>query len=914
MSMCRKTMAVILAMIVLISSVARGESVEARTKKVSLSKKKLTLAVGKSVKLKLKNNKKNVKWSVSAKKVVKLNNKNKKGVVVKALKKGTAKVTAKIGKKKYVCRVVVEQKQTPEFKETSTQSDSVSTPNTWNTSNSNAWNTLNPGASSSEQPGGTEQTPEPGKTPEVNDDETSTFMASGIVRDASGNALSGIEVYFGTTDEEEDRITIEEQTVTSEDGRYSIELEKGKENAVRIGGALMLKPVGSSLVKENQASYDIILDKSLIRVTGKVTDASKNTLNNLHLYLSEESADNSVIYNNLGGFWTDSDGKYSQWLEKDTVYSVTSEDTGKTYNLNNLNTADVATYDLKLEDTLCLVEGILKKANGTISTCKEIYVGNRTVQLNDGGRYSFWITQGAILGVSVRLPDCPITCDIGSVTGGEPVTYELVIELEMCNIAGRLVYADKSDVEEFKIGACKEGQDWPVFTELGENGKFGFSLPKGKEYMLKTYIGQKSYSLGMLVAGDEDTYSWELPVSLQKICGSLQDLKKIPILEQKISFYEDTEKKVCNCAVTTDTEGKYEVFLEKGKTYYPVAEVSRAIYDMQPFVVSKNENLDMQIEKELSDICETEIEIKTDYFTVEFSNPSNRMFQRWRFYKDGNGAVGELAWDSYALADKHVYLPTGEKMHLRISDGAQFTMGQVHPQYDFFAGTIIVGDLSTYQKTVSLCKLEGDVCDKAGMPLVSSFTTSASNMTIEGISGYGTMGNICLTLKNISDNTTLASIGDNHIGYGLPGEEYEVMVKVNQNTYDLGTIVADEKNYKWKLDIEFAPIQGKVSHEEAESEEKTLTQNIMDVAEAPSLPSSDSLNGYLRFYEKETDRDSSYQAQCAVLGDSYSLYLEKGKSYYVRRGVQSGSYGNYEWIDCGTIVAGDESTYEIGVK
>ena len=80
-------------------------NVEAKAKP-KLSKKKVTLTVGKKVKLKVKNaGKKKVKWKTSNKKVAKV---NKKGVV-KAKKAGKATITAKVGKKTLKCKVTVKK-------------------------------------------------------------------------------------------------------------------------------------------------------------------------------------------------------------------------------------------------------------------------------------------------------------------------------------------------------------------------------------------------------------------------------------------------------------------------------------------------------------------------------------------------------------------------------------------------------------------------------------------------------------------------------------------------------------------------------------------------------------------------------------------------------------------------------------
>lgn len=69
----------------------------------SLSKKNLTLTVGKSAKLKLKNARKKVTWSCKPSTVAKVNSTGK----VTAKKAGQATVTAKSGGKKYICKVTV---------------------------------------------------------------------------------------------------------------------------------------------------------------------------------------------------------------------------------------------------------------------------------------------------------------------------------------------------------------------------------------------------------------------------------------------------------------------------------------------------------------------------------------------------------------------------------------------------------------------------------------------------------------------------------------------------------------------------------------------------------------------------------------------------------------------------------------
>lgn len=77
-------------------------------KKVKLNKTKIILNVGKTKLLKLKNNKKKIKWSSNKKKIATVTSKGK----VIAKRKGTAIITAKVGKRKYKCKVMVKKKIT----------------------------------------------------------------------------------------------------------------------------------------------------------------------------------------------------------------------------------------------------------------------------------------------------------------------------------------------------------------------------------------------------------------------------------------------------------------------------------------------------------------------------------------------------------------------------------------------------------------------------------------------------------------------------------------------------------------------------------------------------------------------------------------------------------------------------------
>ena len=80
------------------------------SKKPKLSAKSILLKVGQAKVLKVKNTRKKARWSIkSGKKYIKLKAKKRASVKIVGVKKGTAKVQCKIGKKKLDCKVKVQK-------------------------------------------------------------------------------------------------------------------------------------------------------------------------------------------------------------------------------------------------------------------------------------------------------------------------------------------------------------------------------------------------------------------------------------------------------------------------------------------------------------------------------------------------------------------------------------------------------------------------------------------------------------------------------------------------------------------------------------------------------------------------------------------------------------------------------------
>ena len=168
MKKVKKTLAVALTFAMTVVMVP--QSALAAKKQVKLNKKSVSVAVGKTVKVKLKNNKKKVKWTVvSGKKNVALSKKGKTGVTIKRKRVGKAKVQAKIGKKKYVCTVTVTNKnkaQTTVAKKTAAPGNTTGTTAGKNTGSTAAKPTATP-----------TPTPTPTSTPTPTTNPTVTLSA-----------------------------------------------------------------------------------------------------------------------------------------------------------------------------------------------------------------------------------------------------------------------------------------------------------------------------------------------------------------------------------------------------------------------------------------------------------------------------------------------------------------------------------------------------------------------------------------------------------------------------------------------------------------------------------------------------------------------------------------------------------------
>ena len=99
----RKKVKLLLSLLVIVATFTLGFEVPVHAAKVKLSKKSVTLEVGKKKTIKVKGTTKKVTWSSSDKNIATVSSKGE----ITAKGEGTCKITAKVGSKKLTCKVTV---------------------------------------------------------------------------------------------------------------------------------------------------------------------------------------------------------------------------------------------------------------------------------------------------------------------------------------------------------------------------------------------------------------------------------------------------------------------------------------------------------------------------------------------------------------------------------------------------------------------------------------------------------------------------------------------------------------------------------------------------------------------------------------------------------------------------------------
>lgn len=110
--MKKKRILTICLIFCLLFQMALGSTVSAASKKPSLSRKSITLEVGKTATLRLKNaGESSIKWSTSSGAKASIKKLSRDNILITAKKAGTVKIKAKVGKKTYTCTVKVKARK-----------------------------------------------------------------------------------------------------------------------------------------------------------------------------------------------------------------------------------------------------------------------------------------------------------------------------------------------------------------------------------------------------------------------------------------------------------------------------------------------------------------------------------------------------------------------------------------------------------------------------------------------------------------------------------------------------------------------------------------------------------------------------------------------------------------------------------
>lgn len=884
--MKKQILALGLTFAICITSGCNAELLEAKGKKVELNKKKVTLVKGKSFKLNLKNNKKKVKWCVDKKKIVKLSKKTKKSVLLTAIKIGKAKVTAKVGRKKYVCKVTVSAKgrknenatQMTENTQNVPQKDQTPKVTKTPTQISNVQETIKPEGSPNVTPKETLiPTAVPTSVPETTKKPVGpTVSVSGSVTDLEGTMLSGVKIGFCRSDYDGD-YTAQFSATSDEKGNYTVDgLEKGKNYSARV--YVMDNPYSDdwgvnvgTVVAGDTSTYALKVTMALTKVSGILVDAEGDPLMNLQVKLYESAAKRDKDECKTA-FSTGEDGAYGQWLEKNKSYFVKICGNGNEYFPGEINTLKVKN-DLQIDEALVEVIGQIEDTKGTIYADELISLTFTTPEekhfytvynykTNSQGQICISMSKNTICNVAMYVD--VQTYPIGTMVAGDVSTYDLLLDGALLNVELTLLYANGKEVDEFTIYGEAFDSDttgYGKFQKTGKNGKCTIRLMEDECWGLKAWVHGMMYDLDeVLLVGDESSYCNRLDVSLMNISGTLETKKGAALAKATVIFYKDIEMQQISGTVVTDDTGVYQIWLDENVIHYAVARIGNIKYPIGEVKKSKNLVVNAELEK-------VELDIK-DF--------EGNQVKDWYFYKDENGEKGEYLCSK----SEGEYLEAGKKYWIDVKFDDSSFVNSIN------AGAIIVGSPDTYKIRVDNACVTGELKDLADN-IVTDYNI------VKNVFSYDKKEWVVLNFKNTIDGTLFkCRVNTINAEYSInlvEGQKYNVTVTMDKREYNAGTIVA-KRNTKQPITIqtEFEAVHGSVKDSQGDL-----------FAEK-----------HIYFYENEDDSDYCPVASGFINSNGeYGLYLETGKTYYVK----IYKYENYKeiYLPAGSITISGQGKYDL---
>lgn len=505
----------------------------AAKKKMTLSKKKLTLQAGKKKRLKVKNKKGTVKWTTSKKKVATV---SKKGIV-KAKKAGKATITAKIKYKrktaKLKCKVTVIKKgikttpkppsPTPKMTQGTTQSDAPVT-------------TATPQATSSSI---ATSSPPATQTPAGD-----TYPVSGSLSGNSETPAGGERLVFTNKENRRDY-----DVITSAEGTYTIRLPEGEYDIFWNGTKVDAVTIGK------QAHTHEIHAQNMCQYTGILSR------------LGKPWTDCDIVFSGSGQTTVHSDattGAYAVYLPKNQFFDIRVDNFFiQTFHTSNSDThTDISCEYIKVSGT------IYRRQTAPLSN-STFYVYSKDQWDGDGkafytdknGNYRIYVNKNSDL--EIRHGDSGDTVSKFSVKE-QDITKDLNIDVTL--ITGTVKAINGDLLAENSVCFREANGDTEFWSETDKNGCYSIALPAGV-YTIR-FAGDIEMEQRITVGEENVVHNLQAP--FYKISGTIKSGKK---LWQNNYFYFGWEgiDEEDGYRVATDENGQYSVYIP-ARNYTVVAE------------------------------------------------------------------------------------------------------------------------------------------------------------------------------------------------------------------------------------------------------------------------------------------------------------------------------------------------------
>ena len=568
----QKVAVVLIAALVLTGFSMGQTGVKAAKKKIpKLSKSSLTLTVGQSKKLTVKNSKGSIKWKTSSKKIASV---SKKGVV-KALKAGKTVISATVkvsGKKKTLkCKLTVKAKtkaaptQAPQ---TASEGTNAQTPGGQTGGNTTGGNTNGgstggniipvPNVTPTPIPNVTPTpipnvtpTPVPNVTPTPEPASDETYTITGVFK-RNGVPEGNVQLTFLNQETEEGGNPNKGKTFTLADGSYSIRLKKGTYHVYEKSHY-----EGEVSVTGNQQTD---LNYSGYHISGRITDAQGNGISNLEV--SVNTALTSSTVKDISRYTTtDSNGDFSLYYLPTGTYELKAN--GQFIkNINVLEDISGITH----QTTASGISGTVKDVKGTLVGGTEIgvYTEDDTCILrgktSEDGKYQIALPEGRYF-LKLHNSQYQEESEIITVESGmTSFDFNLSRQIVSCTLKRKGIICVEEGLSFYK--KTESGTTWDSSCRYDpdegmKNNVYAVWLEPGNSYDVH-WQGKKVGTINVPLEGE--VTGTELTSDLTKVNGKLRASDNTLLTQSGYMVFQGNTHSV-NVSLN---HGEFTTFLESG--------------------------------------------------------------------------------------------------------------------------------------------------------------------------------------------------------------------------------------------------------------------------------------------------------------------------------------------------------------